>query len=88
MVLTRKKFKSDICIDGKRISEMREIAKAHFGEAFFHIDIKDGRFCIYIYHSKTSSKEIKRFTDNPKHKLCRILPHELKPLEEICPQCR
>lgn len=88
MIPTRKKFKSDICIDGKRISEMREIAAAHFGEAFFHIDIKDGYFDIYIYAKKTSAREMKRFSDNPKHKLCHIIPHEIKNLKEVCPECK
>lgn len=67
----RKKFNSDICIDGKRIGTMRQIAKAAFRDSFLSIEVKmpDRVFMLRLDHH-IDKEELKEFTD--KHRLCKV----------------
>lgn len=69
----RKIYKSTICIDGKRISEMREIANAIFEGAFMSIEVSDGRFLVRIDDSVGNGIDIdklERFKN--KYRLCNV----------------
>lgn len=65
----KKKYTSDICIDGKRISSMREIAKGYFRDSFLFIEVYDGRFVITA-NDKIDIDSYDHFTE--KFKLCRV----------------
>lgn len=65
----RKIYISTICIDGKRISAMREIAKATFGESFLFIEVYDGRFIITA-NDKIDINILNKFKD--KYRLCKV----------------
>lgn len=68
----RKKFDSDICIDGKRIGTMRQIAKATFRDSFLSIEVRmPDRIFIVRLDDRAPSGELKEFTS--KHRLCRII---------------
>ena len=71
MVSSREKktYTSMICIDGKRMAAMREIAKTAFGEAFLFIEIYDGRFVVHA-NDKINVDAYTNFKD--KYKLCRV----------------
>lgn len=70
MASTEKKiYTSAICIDGKRIAAMREIAKAAFSDSFLFIEVYDGRFVITV-NDKINMDSYERFKD--KYKLCKV----------------
>lgn len=66
----RKVYTSDICIDGKRITAMREIAMAAFGESFLFIEVSDGRFIVRV-NDMVDINSYYKFTD--RYKLCKVL---------------
>lgn len=65
----RKIHTSDICISGKRISAMREIAEARFGKSFMFIQVCDGRFVITV-NDKINVDDYDAFTG--KYALCKV----------------
>lgn len=65
----RKIYTSAICIDGKRIAAMREIAKAAFGESFLFIEVYDGRFVVTA-NDKIDINVFHKFKE--KYKLCKV----------------
>lgn len=65
----RKMHTSDICISGKRISAMREIAAAMFGRAFMFIEVYDGRFVVTV-NDKINVDDYDDFTG--KYLLCKV----------------
>lgn len=65
----KKIYTSTICIDGKRMAAMREIAKTAFGEAFLFIEIYDGRFVVTA-NDKINVDAYHHFKE--KYKLCRV----------------
>lgn len=69
MTSDRRKHTSDICIDGKRISTMREIAKAVFGDSYLFIEVHDGRFVIRI-DDTIDIASLNKFIE--KYRLCRV----------------
>lgn len=85
MVTSRKKFTSDICIDGKRINVMRQLAQTAFEESFISIEIKDGRFIIHI-KDDVPEKKLKTFLINKP--LCKIIPYKERTLKDICTECK
>lgn len=66
----------DICIDGKRISTMREIAKSTFEDSFICIEVKmkEGIFVVRIDDNVDKNK-LNKFTD--KYKLCKVMVYRL-----------
>lgn len=65
----KKIYTSAICIDGKRMAAMKEIAKTAFGEAFLFIEIYDGRFIVHA-NDKINVDAYSTFKD--KYRLCRV----------------
>lgn len=68
----RKIYPSDICISGKRIRAMREIARAMFGKSFLFIEVCDGRFLVTV-DDKIDLDDYDEFTS--KYFMCRIRIH-------------
>lgn len=65
----KKTYTSLICIDGKRIHTMREIAKATFAEAFLFIEVCDGRFVVRVDHT-INMDALSKF--EKKYTLCKV----------------
>lgn len=67
----RKIYRSDICIDGKRINAMREIAKATFGESFLFIEVDTSeRVFVVRVDDCIDVNKLNQFTD--KYRLCKV----------------
>lgn len=65
----RKIYTSDICISGKRISAMREIAQATFGQEFLFIEVNNGRFVVHV-KDNIDIDDYEYFTE--KYILCKV----------------
>lgn len=78
----RKKHLSDICIDGKRITAMKEIAMAAFGESFMFIEIHPSRiFIIHVNDGIGNGIDIDRLVKfQEKYRLCRVKVYDEKDL--------
>lgn len=75
MAQNRKIYNSDICIDGKRISEMREIVNATFGEAFMYIEVDTANrvFIVRIDDSVGNGIDITKLIKfEEKYRLCKV----------------
>lgn len=79
---TRRKFSSDICIAGKRIGTMRQIAKAIFRDSFLSIEVKmpDRVFVLRLDH-RIDRDMLKDFTD--KHRLCKVIVYKEMKLSDL-----
>lgn len=69
-----KKYDSQICIDGKRISHMRKIAEAAFEESLLSIEVneQEREFIIRIDNKKAYKKE--KFEQQ--NKQCKIIVYQ------------
>lgn len=66
---------SNICIGGKRISEMRELASATFGEALMYVevDIANRIFIVHVNDSAGNGIDIDKLVKfKDKYKLCAV----------------
>lgn len=71
----RKKYNSDICIDGKRIGVMRQIANATFGKSFLSIEVQmPDRIFVVRVDNNIDVIDLKEFED--KYKLCRVIVYQ------------
>lgn len=80
----RKTHTSDICIGGKRINYMREVARATFGESFMFIEVNTAErvFVVRIDDSVGNGVDIDKlmkFMD--KYRLCRVKIYEEKDMQ-------
>lgn len=78
----RKKFNSDICIDGKRIGTMRQIAIAAFRDSFLSIEVKmpDRVFLLRLDH-RINKNELQDFKN--KYRLCKVIIYKEIQLSEL-----
>lgn len=76
----RKTYKSDICLDGKRLRAMREIAEAAFGESFMFIEVSDGRFLVRV-EDTIDMNAYQRFTE--RYPLCRVRIYSERDISEL-----
>ena len=79
----RKTYKSDICLDGKRLRAMREIAEAAFGESFMFIEVREGRFLVRV-EDAIDLNAYYRFTG--RYPLCRVRIYSERDISELKPQ--
>lgn len=74
----RKKFNSDICIDGKRIGYMRQLARAIFGDSFLTIEVNQHELIFIIrLDNSVDKKTLNDFKQ--KNKSCKIIVY--KPID-------
>ena len=68
---TKKKYDSQIYVDGKRMSAMKEIAKVKFQDSFLSIGItKTAEKFIIMVNDLVDMKEVEKFEE--KYPLCNV----------------
>lgn len=74
-VSSRKKFDSDICIDGKRIGTMRQISKATFRNSFLYIEVSmPARIFVLGVDNSIDKTQLIDFTS--KYPLCKVIVYQ------------
>lgn len=74
-ISSRKKYNSDICIDGKRIGAMRQLAIAIFEDSFLSIEVQmPERIFIVRLDNEIDPEQLRQFED--KHKLCKVIVYQ------------
>lgn len=75
MVTNRKRYNSDICIDGKRICAMRELAKEAFEESFLSIEVEmPSRIFVIRVDDTIDINKLNKFES--KYKLCKVIVYQ------------
>lgn len=71
----RKKFDSDICIDGKRIGTMRQISKATFRDSFLYIEVSmPARVFVLGLDNQIDKEQLIDFKE--KYPLCKVIVYQ------------
>lgn len=72
---TKKKFDCDICIGGKRIGTMRQIARDTFKDSFLSIEVKmPDRIFIVRVDNQINKNDLEVFTT--RHTLCKVIVYQ------------